>query len=132
VVLYATVLPYGRKTQMNFKVLTYIDPFLSYLRSGRPSSSFSLRDWPIGFRFMAAARKVFFFFFPHRHTVSGAHPPSCPVATGGSRPVNGATGARLTTRARLVSRSGMRGAVPPLPMRLHGMVLSYAQGRFTF
>jgi hypothetical protein len=32
---------------------------------------------------------------------------------------------KLTTHLVLVPSSRMRGAIPPLPIRLHGMVLSY-------
>jgi len=37
---------------------------------------------------------------------------------------------KLTTHLYLVLRLGMHGAIPSLPIHLHGMVLSYEQGHF--
>jgi hypothetical protein len=39
------------------------------------------------------------------------------------------SGIKLTTHFHPVPRSRICGATPPLPIRLHGVVLSYAQGQ---
>jgi hypothetical protein len=39
---------------------------------------------------------------------------------------------RESDRLHLVQRLRMYGGIPPLPTRLHGVVLSEAQGNFTF
>jgi hypothetical protein len=69
----------------------------------------------------------------HDQTGSGAHPASYPMGTRGSslRGWSG-RGVKLTTHLLLVPRWRMRGTVPPFPIGLHGMMLSYVQGQFYF
>jgi hypothetical protein len=63
---------------------------------------------------------VFSLSLYHRvQTGSGAHPASYPMVI--------RRGVKLTTHLHLVPRLRIRGTIPPFPIRLHGVVLSYVQ-----
>jgi hypothetical protein len=64
-----------------------------------------------------------FFSFPTCPTPCGAHPASCRTGAVGSYFMRKAAGAwSLPTHLHLVSRLRVRGTIPPLPMRLYGVV----------
>jgi hypothetical protein len=111
-------------------VLSTTDAFLFIIFCPSPLlragivTGYRLDELGSGVRFPAGTWN---FFLHHRvQTSSGAHPASYPMGTGRSFPGGKAAGwdANLTTHIRLVPRSRMHGATTPLPIRLHGVVLS--------
>jgi len=81
------------------------------------------------FHFLAGAGT-----FPHCHCVqtsSGAHPASFPVGTRGPSPGSKAAGVWSwpLTSIKCWGYKCMELAIPSLPICLHGMVLSWAQGQ---
>jgi hypothetical protein len=65
------------------------------------------------------------FSFHHRvQTGSVAYPASWPKGAGNLSPGLSGRGVKFTTQLYLVPRLRLRGAIRPLPIRLHGVVLN--------
>jgi hypothetical protein len=69
------------------------------------------------------SRQCKIFLLHSVQTDSGAHPASYPMGPGGTFPGSKAAGVKLTTHFHLVPRSRNGGAIPPLPIYVHDIVL---------
>jgi hypothetical protein len=105
--LYKTITSPSNISFLHFSLLVSI-PLQSRDSSVSIALGYGLDDRGSRVRFPAGARN----FSPHYRIQngSGAHPASYPMATGGSFP-----GGKAATHPHLVSRSRMRGGIPPLP-----------------
>ena len=89
-----------------------------------------MSDRVIGVQFPVEAQT-----YSQHHCVQispGAHLASYPLESGHSFPEKSSGRAKSTSHLHLARKFRTRGAIPPLPHNLHGVVFNYAQEHYVY